>query len=60
LPNGAQRYFGGVDLPGPLCGMPLLLVFLFLRGGHDLSNVGSKLIDNLEGGAAARSPLFDR
>jgi holin-like protein len=39
----------GIPFPGPLCGMLLLLLYLFLRGGpsEDLSNVGSKLIDNL-------------
>jgi holin-like protein len=39
----------GMPFPGPLCGMLLLLGYLFLRGGpsEDLSGVGSKLIDNL-------------
>jgi holin-like protein len=39
----------GVPFPGPLCGMLLLLLYLFLRGGpsEDLSSVGSGLIDNL-------------
>jgi holin-like protein len=39
----------GIPFPGPLCGMLLLLVYLYLRGGpsEDLSAVGSKLIDNL-------------
>jgi holin-like protein len=39
----------GLSFPGPLCGMLLLLLYLYLRGGasEDLSNVGSKLIDNL-------------
>jgi holin-like protein len=39
----------GISFPGPLCGMLLLLLYLYLRGGasEDLSNVGSKLIDNL-------------
>jgi holin-like protein len=39
----------GVPFPGPLCGMLLLLLYLFVRGGpsEDLSGVGSKLIDNL-------------
>jgi holin-like protein len=39
----------GIPFPGPLCGMLLLLAYLFLRGGpsEDLSGVSSKLIDNL-------------
>jgi holin-like protein len=39
----------GIPFPGPLCGMLLLLAYLFLRGGpsEDLACVGSKLIDNL-------------
>jgi holin-like protein len=39
----------GISFPGPLCGMVLLLAYLYLRGGpsEDLSNVGSRLIDNL-------------
>jgi holin-like protein len=39
----------GISFPGPLCGMLLLLLYLYLRGGpsDDLSHVGSKLIDNL-------------
>jgi holin-like protein len=39
----------GIPFPGPLCGMLLLLAYLYLRGGpsEDLSNVGSRLIDNL-------------
>jgi holin-like protein len=39
----------GVPFPGPLCGMLLLLAYLYLRGGpsDDLFGVGSKLIDNL-------------
>jgi holin-like protein len=39
----------GIPFPGPLCGMLLLLLYLYLRGGpsDDLSGVGSKLIDNL-------------
>jgi holin-like protein len=39
----------GIPFPGPLCGMVLLLMYLYLRGGpsDDLSNVGSRLIDNL-------------
>ena len=39
----------GVPFPGPLCGMLLLLLYLYLRGGpsDDLSGVASKLIDNL-------------
>jgi holin-like protein len=39
----------GIPFPGPLCGMLLLLAYLFLRGGpsENLTGVGSKLIDNL-------------
>jgi holin-like protein len=39
----------GIPFPGPLCGMLLLLLYLNLRGGpsDDLSDVGSRLIDNL-------------
>jgi holin-like protein len=39
----------GVPFPGPLCGMLLLLGYLFLRGGpsDELSSVASKLVDNL-------------
>jgi holin-like protein len=39
----------GVAFPGPLCGMLLLLGFLFARGGpsQELRTVGSALIDNL-------------
>jgi len=39
----------GVPFPGPLCGMLLLLAYLYLRGGpsDDLVVTGSKLIDNL-------------
>jgi holin-like protein len=39
----------GVPFPGPLCGMLLLLAYLYLRGGpsDDLVGTGSKLIDNL-------------
>jgi holin-like protein len=39
----------GIPFPGPLCGMLLLLGYLYLRGGpsDELSIVGSKLIDNL-------------
>jgi holin-like protein len=39
----------GIPFPGPLCGMLLLLAYLFLRGGpsENLAGVGSKLIDNL-------------
>jgi holin-like protein len=38
-----------IPFPGSLCGMLLLLVYLYLCGGpsEDLSGVGSKLIDNL-------------
>jgi putative effector of murein hydrolase LrgA (UPF0299 family) len=39
----------GIPFPGPLCGMLLLLLYLYVRGGpsDDLSGVGSRLIDNL-------------
>jgi holin-like protein len=39
----------GIPFPGPLCGMLLLLGYLFLTGGpsEELSGVGSKLVDNL-------------
>jgi putative effector of murein hydrolase LrgA (UPF0299 family) len=39
----------GIPFPGPLCGMLLLLGYLYLRGGpsDELSSVGSKLVDNL-------------
>jgi len=39
----------GIPFPGPLCGMLLLLGYLYLRGGpsEELSAVGSKLVDNL-------------
>jgi holin-like protein len=39
----------GLPFPGPLCGMLLLLAYLYLRGGPSdaLSDVGSKLLDNL-------------
>jgi holin-like protein len=39
----------GIPFPGSLCGMLLLLGYLYLRGGpsDELSSVGSKLIDNL-------------
>jgi holin-like protein len=39
----------GVPFPGPLCGMMLLLGYLYLRGGlcEELSAVASKLVDNL-------------
>jgi holin-like protein len=39
----------GIPFPGPLCGMLVLLAYLFLRGGpsEELSSVSSKLIDNL-------------
>jgi holin-like protein len=39
----------GIPFPGPLCGMLLLLGYLYLRGGpsDDLSGVSSKLADNL-------------
>jgi holin-like protein len=39
----------GVAFPGPLCGMLLLLAFLFATGGpsQELKNVGSALLDHL-------------
>jgi holin-like protein len=39
----------GIPFPGPLCGMLLLLGYLYLCGGpsDDLSSVGSSLVDNL-------------
>lgn len=39
----------GITFPGPLCGMLLLLGFLFVSGGpsQDLKSVGSTLIDHL-------------
>ncbi len=39
----------GIMFPGPLCGMILLLGYLFARGGptKELSAVGTALIDNL-------------
>jgi len=39
----------GIPFPGPLCGMALLLGYLYLRGGpsEDLSQVGTMLLDNL-------------
>jgi putative effector of murein hydrolase LrgA (UPF0299 family) len=39
----------GIPFPGPLCGMLLLLGYLYLCGGpsDDLSGVGSRLVDNL-------------
>jgi holin-like protein len=39
----------GIPFPGPLCGMLLLLGYLYLRGGpsEELSSIGSKLVDNL-------------
>ena len=39
----------GIPFPGPLCGMLLLLAYLYVRGGpgEELSGVGSKLVDNL-------------
>jgi holin-like protein len=39
----------GVTFPGPLCGMLLLLGFLFVTGGpsQELRTVGSTLIDHL-------------
>jgi holin-like protein len=40
---------GGIPFPGPLCGMVLLLGFLYLRGGpsDELSGVAARFIDNL-------------
>src|SRR5260370_18190503 len=39
----------GIPFPGPLCGMALLLGYLYFRGGpaEDLTKVGTTLIDNL-------------
>src|ERR1700719_3142060 len=39
----------GVPFPGPLCGMGLLLGYLYFRGGpsEELTKVGTTLIDNL-------------
>jgi holin-like protein len=39
----------GVTFPGPLCGMILLLAYLFVRGGpsKELSTVGTSLIEHL-------------
>jgi len=39
----------GVPFPGPLCGMALLLSYLFWRGGptEELAKVGTALVDNL-------------
>jgi holin-like protein len=39
----------GIPFPGPLCGMALLLGYLYVRGGpsEELIRVGSTLIDNL-------------
>jgi holin-like protein len=39
----------GIPFPGPLCGMALLLGYLYLRGGpaEELSQVGTMLLDNL-------------
>ena len=39
----------GIPFPGPLCGMVLLLGYLFSRGGptEELSKVGTALVDNL-------------
>jgi holin-like protein len=38
-----------IPFPGPLCGMVLLLGYLYLGGGpsSDLSSVSSRLLDNL-------------
>jgi holin-like protein len=39
----------GIPFPGPLCGMALLLGYLYFRGGpsEELTKVGVTLIDNL-------------
>ena len=39
----------GIPFPGPLCGMLLLLFYLYGRGGpsDELSSVSSKLVDKL-------------
>jgi holin-like protein len=39
----------GLPFPGPLCGMALLVGYLYLRGGpsEELSQVGTMLLDNL-------------
>ena len=39
----------GISFPGPLCGMALLLGYLYLSGGpsEELSQVGTMLLDNL-------------
>src|SRR5215831_20338035 len=39
----------GFPFPGPLCGMVLLLGYLFSRGGppEELAKVGTALVDNL-------------
>lgn len=39
----------GIPFPGPLCGMVLLLGYLFSRGGppEELAKVGTALVDNL-------------
>jgi holin-like protein len=39
----------GIPFPGALCGMLLLLGYLYMRGGpsDELSIVGAKLVDNL-------------
>ncbi len=39
----------GIRFPGPLCGMLLLLGYLYARGGpsQELWAVGTKLVDNL-------------
>jgi holin-like protein len=39
----------GIPFPGPLCGMMLLLGYLYMRGGpsKELSVVASKFVDNL-------------
>ncbi len=39
----------GIPFPGPLCGMALLLGYLYLSGGpsEELSQIGAMLLDNL-------------
>jgi holin-like protein len=39
----------GIPFPGPLCGMALLLGYLYFRGGpsEELTKIGTTLIDNL-------------
>jgi holin-like protein len=39
----------GIPFPGPLCGMALLLGYLYFRGGpsEELTKIGTTLIENL-------------